>query len=312
MVMTERKPISRQYGPYRVVGMLEASADSALYHALHSRTGRMVMLRVLTIHKDAKNPEKMQQMKHDCLYEIETVRAIQHPHLLPIEDVGESEFHVFYAMPIKQGGTLGLRLYGPGDVYLESDNPLPKLPSLGETGELLRQVGSALQTLHDHRVVHGQIEPRSILTDGTTSFLADAGLLKLYKIIFRLDTTNSFSVTRYTAPEVWDAERPTAASDQYALACITYELITGRAPFESNTILGLMQSHTQEAVIPPNYVRPDLKIPAELSMIFWQALAKPPDQRFSSVKAFVDAFNTTIRGREGTPTDFFTMNVSFS
>jgi serine/threonine protein kinase len=303
--MTNDKRINRRYGPYHCVGLLEASADSALYHALHNKSGRMVTLRVLSLSRDVKHPEKLAQMKADCVAEIETVQQLNHPHLIPIIDHGTEDYVVYFATPYMKNGNLYQRLRR-GNTSRLPDN----MPSLGQIAQLTSEVASALQEVHNHGLVHGQVEPRAILIDQGKAYLAEVGLMKLHKIIFHLDKTNSFSVTRYSAPELWEGERPQAASDQYALACITYELITGRAPFEADTLIGLMRSHLDEAVLPPNYVRPELKLPMELSMVFWQALAKPVDRRYASVTEFAEAFREAIGNHVGKDTDFFTFPLS--
>lgn len=307
--MTDERRIGRRYGPYHCVGQLDATPDTALFHALHSKTGKLVTLRVLSLRRDLKNLEKLGASKKEILDEIEAVQAIEHPNLMPILDIGAEEYVVYYTMPLMRGGTLLSRLERTAS-YLQQGGQIPiPLPSLGEIAQMTSDIAAALQAVHNAGKVHGQVEPRAIAFDNGVAYLAEVGMMKLQKILFHLDTTNSFSVTRYSAPELWQAERPVYASDQYALACITYELLTGRAPFESDTILGLMRSHLDETVIPPNVLRPDLNLPAELSMVFWQALAKPVDERFPSVSEFAKAFNLLATGRKGEPTGFFTMSL---
>lgn len=297
--------INSQYGQYQIVELLDAAPDSALYHAMNTVTGSLVMLRVLSVRRDRHEQRTIDGEMKRCLDELEIVRNIHHPHLLPILDVQSSGPHVFFAMPIKSGGNLSHRMYGRPDFsYEESLAPI-RLPSLGETTQLILQLGHALQALHEAGHSHGQVEPGSVYTQGREVFLGNAGLLRLNKIIFRLDTTSSFDMTRYSAPEVWGAERSSPASDQYALACLAYEMVTGRFPFDSQTLLGLMDAHLNGSVPPPHLIRPDLKLPQELSFIFWQALAKPVNERFDHIGMFVDAFALCVRGREGEPTDFF-------
>jgi serine/threonine-protein kinase len=292
------------YGPYKATDMLDGTADMALYHALHTQSGRVVLLRVLSVRKRLNDPS-VQQAMAQCVDEIGLLARIQHPNLLSVVDYGVDGKYIYMAYPSLSGQHLAELLYGKHTAPPDPDVPLLRLPSLGETARLLSEVGAALQAIHDADQVHGQLEPHSIFIEGDTAYVADAGLLRLQKYIFQLDATSSFSMTRYSAPEVWQADRAIAASDQYALACLAYELVTGLAPFESPTILGLMNAHLNDMPAPPHRVRPDLNLPAELSFVFWQALAKTPEDRFPSVMAFVDAFTQLIRGREGAPSTFF-------
>lgn len=305
--MSEEKRIDRQYGAYRCIRILEVTADTSLYHALNTKTGNTVSLRVFNLRRDSRHPEKLEMMRAECLQEIEIFRKIMHPHLTPILDAGSLPNIVYYTLPLYRGGTLYKRLE-PNEAREREDLPL-KLPSISETVTLVTQVAAALQAVHDHGLVHGQIEPRAIMLEKSQAYVSEVGMMKLQKILFSLDTTNSFSVTRYSAPELWNAQRPLPASDQYALACVAYELLTGRAPFEAPNILALMRSHMDEAVLPPSMVRPDLKLPTELSLVFWQALAKPVDGRFDTVKAFADAFARALAGQPVTTTDFFTASL---
>jgi serine/threonine protein kinase len=301
--MSEEKRVNRKFGIYTCIATLDVSDNSSLYHALNGKTGKMVMLRVLTLGADNKNPERMEERRTECLTEIKNMQDIFHPNIVPILDYGTEGRYVYYATPYIRGGNLFQRIE-------HSLLQRTSLPSLGQIATFVKQLGGALQFIHGLGMVHGQIEPRTILVNSGETLLADVGLMRLHKIIFHLDTTNSFSITRYSAPELWTGDKPEPASDQYALACIAYELLTGRAPFEAETLVGLMRSHLDEAVMPPNYVRPDLNLPGELAMVFWQALAKPPSRRFQNVLDFVQAFSTVVNGREGETSDFFTMPLS--
>ncbi len=290
----------KRYGPYQATEMLDGTADTALYHAMHTTSGRVVLLRVLSV-RGPLTDASVQRSIAQCVEGIELLAQIKHPNLLPVLDYGVDGKYIYMAYANMGGQRLAEILYGTHDVQLAAGAPLARLPSLGETTRLLQEVGAALQTVHNAGHVHGQLEPHSLFIEGHTAFVADVGLLRLQKYIFQLEMTSSFSMTRYTAPEVWQADRAIAASDQYALACLAYELVTGLAPFESPTILGLMNAHLNDIPQPPHQARPDLNLPSELTYVFWQALAKKPEDRFQSVRAFVDAFALTMRGRDEGP-----------
>jgi serine/threonine protein kinase len=205
-----------------------------------------------------------------------------------------------------QGGSLADRLKYR---RVKSDHGINiPLPSPGEVVEMLERVADALDGLHSEDMVHGQVEPRNIMFDEHgLAYLADIGLTRLLKIIYSLDATNSFNTNKYTAPELWDGQRPLPATDQYSLACIAYELITGRPPFDAPTIFGLMKQHTDDVVLPPHYVRDG--IPADLALPFWQAMAKPPERRYHNIYAFVEEVRQAVADKEGSPTGFFTFDM---
>ena len=294
-------PINMTFGPYNCLRILGASSNNAVYAALHQGTGRLVALRVLTV-----NHENREQALEACQTEVARFAAYAIPNVVQIEDYGIEGSTLYIAMRVMKGGSLQDRLRSMHKKINAGVDPV--LPSAGEVLAVLERLSEALDGLHGHDMVHGQVEPRNILFDDSgLAYLSDVGLTRLLKIIYSLEATNSFSTTKYTAPEIWDGKRPSPATDQYALACIVYELMTGKAPFEAATIYGLMRQHTDEVALPPHYIRREL--PTELAIPFWQAMAKAPEKRFPTMRAFLEDMRMTIQGNEGTATGFFALDL---
>jgi serine/threonine-protein kinase len=291
-----------QYGPYICRSLIEADSQGGAFIAEHERSGAEVLLRVLTV-TIADVDEALMQCK-DLLRELSAIDA---PHIITIDDYG-SEVHTLYiALSLVRGGTLAQRMAARQIGTLANSDP--RLPSVAGVLSLTERMASALDALHAAGLVHGQLEPRTILFDRAgNGFLSEIGFTRLMKIMFRLDATNSFNMSRYSPPELWNGERPSPATDQYALACILYELLTGQAAFSGGSIYDLMKAHTEDIAVPPHYARPEL--PESLAMVFWQALAKRSGRRFQSVTAFYQAL-TKVLGADDTPqTDFFTFSLS--
>lgn len=291
----------KTFGPYTCLRVLGASGNNAVYTALHQGTGRLVALRALTVNHD--NRDKALEA---CQTEVARFAAYPIPNIVQIEDFGIEGSTVYIAMRVMKGGSLQDRLRAMTRKVEAGSDPI--LPSPGEVMAVIERLTEALDSLHGHDMVHGQVEPRNILFDDSgLAYLSDIGLTRLLKIIYSLETTNSFSTTKYTAPELWDGKRPSPATDQYALACIAYELMTGKAPFEAPTIYGLMRQHTDEVAVPPHYIRRGL--PADLAIPFWQAMAKQPEKRFANLRAFIEDLRMTLQGSEGTATGFFALDL---
>ena len=294
-------PIGRTYGPYSCLRVLGASGNNTVYLALHQGTGHLVALRVLTVNHDNRD-----QALEACKTEVARIATYSIPNIVQIEDYGIEGSTLYIAMRVMKGGSLQDRLKGMRQKVAAGVEPI--LPSPGEVLAVIERLSDALDSLHKHDMVHGQVEPRNILFGASgLAYLSDVGLTRLHKIIYSLDTTNSFSTTQYTAPEIWDGKRPIPATDQYALACIAYELMTGKVPFEAPTIYGLMRQHTDEVVLPPHYIRRGL--PSDLAIPFWQAMAKSPEKRFPTLRAFLDDLRLSIQGNEGTATGFFVVDL---
>jgi serine/threonine protein kinase len=294
-------PIGRTFGPYSCLRVLGAAGNNAVYLALHQGSGHLVALRALTVNHDNRD-----QALEACKTEVARISTYSIPNVVQIEDYGIEGSTLYIAMRVMKGGSLQDRLKAMRRKIEAGMEPL--LPSPGEVIAVIERLADALDSLHRHDMVHGQVEPRNILFGASgLAYLSDVGLTRLHKIIYSLDKTNSFSTTQYTAPEIWDGQRPIPATDQYALACIAYELMTGKAPFEAPTIYGLMRQHTDEVVLPPHYIRRGL--PSDLAIPFWQAMAKSPEKRFASLRAFLDDLRLSVQGNEGTATGFFALDL---
>jgi len=288
----------RSVGSYTLEHQIGHNNISAVYRASHA-TGEVALRMFLT------DDRAIQQR---FLQEIEKFAWLDHPYVIPILDSGATDKHVYVAMPYLEGGALKQRL--KKRQILENHTtliPPDSLPALHETAEMLVQVAAGLDYLHANNIVHHNIQPTNIMFDGQgRAFVADTGLAKILKIVFSLRDTNALGTHPYSAPEQWQGDTGGAASDQYALACIAYELVTGRPLFEASSIFKLMNMHMNEFLIPPHHVRPG--IPASLTVVLVRALAKSPDERYPSVVEFAEHFQRTVSNISEAKTDFFTFD----
>ena len=289
--------IRQKFGPYMTLKVIGSGEHSAVYTAMHETTGKMVALRVLTI--TAKNVDKALE---DCKHVLLDLSEMDIPNAVKIQDFGNDAETLYIAMTVLNGGTLMERM----DTRMSDPNNL-QLPSSTDILNMLERLAIALDAIHQQGMVHGQIQPHSIMfNDRGDAFLSGVGLTRIMKVIYSLEATNSFKMTRYSPPELWTGERPGSSTDQYALACIIYQLITGKVPFNGQSIFALMQAHTNDVAAPPHYVRKGL--PPDLAMVFWQALAKPVDRRYPTIRAFYQDLQKTFSDANDISfeTDFFT------
>lgn len=298
-------PVNRQFGPYLCTRLIGANANSTVYQALDPKSNELIALRVMELDENKKNEQDVSIGQ--CLAELERLQGIIGPNLVPISDFGVDTMSkgggtLYIAMPLLNGGSLADRLR-------EREMTEQPIPSLGETADLLAQIGSALTTLHDAGWIHGQVEPRNILFDEKgIAYLADAGLTKLFKVVYALQSTGSFTTGEYSSPEQWQGERLQPATDQYSLACTTYHLVSGRPPFSAASIFKLMNQHLTDLPEPVHRVRGG--VPGSITMLLYRAMAKEPSDRFPSVSAFCTAFIEAVVAYRGEPTNFFTFELS--
>ena len=285
---------NKKYGPYKTLKLISASEQSVVYSAIHEATERIVILRATPI-TGINNDNAMDECK-DILQDIQDLEL---PNTVKIEDFGNVGDTLYVAMNAMSNGTLLQRMKHR---ILKTDTPI--LPSYADVLLMTERLATALDTMHNLGMVHGQIRPQNIrFNDRGQAFLGEVGVTRILKIIYKLESTNSFNMSRYSPPELWQGERPSPATDQYALACIIYQLLTGLVPFNGKSIFALMQAHTNDTVVPPHYIQKTL--PEDLSMVFWRALAKKVDNRYPSTRNFYQDLQKAFSGYPMKTTDFF-------
>jgi eukaryotic-like serine/threonine-protein kinase len=167
---------------------------------------------------------------------------------------------------------------------------------LAAVERVVDQAALALQHAHDRQIIHQDVKPSNFLVQGNADYpgelhlqLADFGVAKVMMM------TSESQVIRgtptYMAPEQWEGH-PVPATDQYALAVMAYELLTGHPPFVGNGYQHMWHQHVHVTPCPPSTINPTL--PPELDDVFLRALEKNPAKRYSSVLAFAHAFQRAV------------------
>ncbi|MGQ0702679.1 MAG: protein kinase domain-containing protein [Gemmatimonadales bacterium] len=217
------------------------------------------------------------------------VAGIQHPNIVPVYDVGESEGVLWLLMPLVQGESL--------KSILAREGHLP----VTEARRILLQAAEALQAAHEAGVVHRDIKPENLMIEGKTGrvMLMDFGIAKAMDAGTEHALTGTGVIVgtpKYMSPEQAIGKRAvTAASDQYSLAVVGYQMLSGRVPFEGDNLREVMARQLFDEPIPLSRLIPD--IPPELSTTIHQALRKDPARRFASM----DAFGRSLRGEPVAP-----------
>lgn len=238
-----------------------------VYLAWERGPGREVALKMLRpqLGDDADMRVRFRQ-------EARTLAGLEHPAILPVYRVDETEDLPFYTMKLASGGTLAARRGDYGGKWRE-------------IAELVVRLGDALDYAHRHGVLHRDIKPANVLFDEMGApYLSDFGLVKL------LDGTESMTMTRdflgtphYSAPEVAEANaaQATVASDVWSLGAVLYELLAGRVPFDASGLPALLRKIVEEALpaLP-------VEVPRDLAVIAGKSLAKDPRQRYASAAGF--------------------------
>jgi serine/threonine protein kinase len=270
----ETGPHSYRYiGNYELIRRLGRGGSSSVYLARH----RILTNRPLVAIKHLWTPLDSEEARLQFIEEARLLEQLQHPHILPLIDAGIDENDCPYLVTAyAAGGSLRARLRrAPG-------RPLP----LAEALTILAQIGEALQYAHERGVIHRDLKPENILfTEQGEALLADFGIAFLLGSR-SLQSADVSGTPAYMAPEQFRGQ-VSRQSDQYALACVAYELCTGRRVFEDRDILVLMDRHTHDQPLPPRRYNPELPLALEAAIL--RALAKERSARYPDVASFVAA-----------------------
>jgi serine/threonine-protein kinase len=287
----------KRLGQYEVRQILGMGGMGAVYRAYQPSLNRDVALKVLP-------PAMAQQREFSERFkrEAQTAARLEHPHIVPVYDYGLLGGLNFVVMRLLNGGSLSDRL----NYRLERE---AALPALREIVTVLKGLASALDYAHSSGVVHRDIKANNVMFDDRgRPFLVDFGIAKLTGSTTGLTSASMIMGTpAYMSPEQWNNASVTPATDQYALAVMTYTMVTGKLPFEAQTPMALMKKHLEEKPAPVSFWREGL--PEGLQAVLEQAMAKHSGDRFPSATAFADAFERAAQGASDEATDFFTVTL---
>ena len=280
-------------GQYELRELLGVGGMGAVYRAYQSSLKREVAVKVLPLSLAAQ-PGYAERF----IREAETAAALEHPHIVPIVDYGTANGTSYIVMRLLTGGTLAERLAQRSG----------RLPSLGEISDLLKQMASALDYAHSQGVIHRDLKLTNVMFDAQgNAYLVDFGIAKLLGGAGLTSTGMALGTPSYMAPEQWRGEEVTPAADLYALGVMTYQLVTGRVPFEAPTPYALMHKHLHEEATPAQALR--VGLPEAVTPILQRAMAKEAHERFATASAYAQAFDEVISGKRGETTQFLTFEM---
>jgi serine/threonine protein kinase len=264
----------QQLGHYRVIKLLGHGGFADVYLGEHIYLHTQVAIKVLHTHL---GQEDVEHFRNEAL----VIAHLVHPHIIRVLDFGVENSVPFLVMDYAPNGTLRQR--APKGVRLA---PVVFLP-------YVQQVAQALQYGHDRKLIHRDVKPENMLLDADEQVrLSDFGIAVTAQSSVSQQTDSAVIGTiSYMAPEQLQG-KPKPASDQYALAVVVYEWLTGERPFKGSA----MEIVTQQLSAPPPPIdERALAIPSAVTQVLWRALAKNPHDRFARVQDFADALERAFR-----------------
>jgi serine/threonine protein kinase len=267
-----------QIASYEMVEELGRGGMAVVYRARDVRLGRWVALKVL-----GEDLARDEAFRRRFIRESRAAAAVDHPNIVPIFDAGEANGVLFIAM----------RYVGGQDVHslLNRTGPLPSARATG----IVAQVASALDAAHASGLVHRDVKPANMLLDGLAEdgsqdhvYLSDFGISKTSQSTTNLTLTGQVLGTlNYLAPEQIEGRGVDGRADAYSLACAAFEMLAGQPPFRREQSLAVMWAQLSATPPPLTSIRGDL--PAAVDQVMARGLAKPPEDRYPSCRAFAAA-----------------------
>ena len=258
---------------YRLERELGRGGMATVYLANDLRHDRRVALKVL-------HPELSSALGPDrFLREIKLAARLNHPHIVPLFDSGEAAGFLFYVMPVVEGESLRDRLLRDGQVPLE------------EALQLVRGIASALDYAHRQNIVHRDIKPENVMLQEGEAMVMDFGIAKAVSVAAADTLTQTgmmVGTPAYVSPEQAAGEAVIdGRSDQYSLACVLYEMLSGRKPFVGPTAQAVLSKRFTEPV--PSIRSVFSSAPEEIEVALGKALAKDATERYSTTMEFARA-----------------------
>jgi serine/threonine-protein kinase len=257
---------------YRIDRLIGRGGMGSVYEATQLSLERPVALKVIApeYSADASFRERFRR-------EGRIQARIDHPHIIPIHDAGESEHGLFLAMRLVRGASL-VEVLGRGT--------LDVIGSL----HLLGQTAGALDAAHEAGLVHRDVKPQNILVElrrAEHAYLADFGITRAEGDPHLTATGSIVGTIDYMAPEQFLGRPATRASDVYSFGCVLFECLTGSVPFARETSVAVMFAHVSEE--PPSACAQRPELPDEIDAVVARALAKDPAERFATATDLVAA-----------------------
>ncbi|MEM7346013.1 MAG: SUMF1/EgtB/PvdO family nonheme iron enzyme [Chloroflexota bacterium] len=262
----------QQLEQYQIEVLLGEGTFAKVYRAFDQKLERAVALKIL-------KPIWLEDQEAVGRFKAEakTMARLRHPHIVDVYDVGEAQGQLYLAQLLVEGETLADRI---------TRGPL----SWEETLALSQDVAQALDYAHEQGVIHRDVKPSNILLDKSgRAYLGDFGLMRAAEgsTVLSSSSGGMIGTPAYMAPEQWQGQSPSPATDIYALSCVITEILTGRPLFDAPTPPAVMTQHMLDG---PQFPDPwPAGTPTGVSQVLQQGLAPEMSNRLSQASDLVTA-----------------------
>jgi hypothetical protein len=278
----QRLQLPTTIGDYELQVEIGRGGMGVVFRAKQISLGRSVAVKMILRGRLASDSDLQR-----FLSEASATARLEHPHIVPVYEVGDIEGRPFFSMKLINGLTLSDRLL---------DGPMPER----EAAELIATIARAIGFAHRQGIVHRDLKPSNILIDDDgTPMVSDFGLAKRFGV--ENDLTRSGMVIgtpSYMSPEQASGRRDDVgpASDIYSLGCVLYHALTGRPPLVAESMMELVMLVLEQDPTPPRALRP--RLDRDLEMIVIRCLQKPADLRYETADELADDLEAYLRDEQ--------------
>ncbi len=263
-----------QIGRYRILDELGRGATGVVYRAQDPAIGRIIAIKTIRL-ADITDEGERERLRERLFREAKAAGVLSHPNIVTIYDIAEENGLAYIFMECVDGPSLekvlnGQQALDPQTIF-----------------SLLRQTATALDYAHKKGIVHRDIKPANILIhEGATAKIADFGVAK----ILSQQMTHAgvmMGTPNYMSPEQVQGHAVDGRADQFSLAVVAYEVLTGEKPFVADQLPALLFRIVREDPVPPQRINPTLA--PQVEVVLRKALSKNASDRYPHCIEFVDA-----------------------
>ena len=254
---------------YRLEERIGSGGMSSVYRAFDPTLERWVAIKLM--HRDISNdPDQLERFRR----EARAVAQLNHPHVVTVIDAGEDEGAPYIVFEYVEGETLKERIKRQGRL------PVP------EAVAYAIEIGRALESAHEHRLVHRDVKPQNVLIDPDgRAKVTDFGIARALEAHGLTAPGRVLGTTDYVSPEQALGHAVTQQSDIYSLGVVLYEMLTGEPPFRAESQVAVAMKHVREPLPDVQRLRPEIS--AALAAVVERATAKETQHRYASAGEMV-------------------------
>jgi eukaryotic-like serine/threonine-protein kinase len=284
-------PETTKVGRYEILAKVGQGAMGVVYRAQDPTIRRIVALKVLPADASGgEGPSGTTGRSTAGFFEREAqaAGALLHPNIVTLYDAGRDGNWYYLAMEFVEGGTFAAEIAREGKVKAE------------RAAEVVAIVAEALDFAHERGVIHRDIKPANlmILPDQSVK-VADFGIARLTTAASTMTSDMMVGTPHYMSPEQVRGGKLDGRSDLFSLGVVFYEALTGRKPFQAETLAAVLNAIMNSSPPPPHEV--DASIPPELSAIVERAMARNLEERYARGKEMASDLRRAIAAVRGEP-----------